>query len=87
MLDQCGSTVKQQAFDTTQHKEGVAMAKFLEEVPEDHVVLMAVQGTTGVLAFPSKMILRFIFNSVKFSSDAIRLRLLSKLRSSTSGKK
>jgi len=47
VLDQCGNTVKQQAFDTTLHREGVAMAKFLDEIPEDHVVLIAVQGTGG----------------------------------------
>ncbi|XP_066916590.1 catenin alpha-2-like [Clytia hemisphaerica] len=47
VLDQCGNVVKQQAFDTTQHKEGVAMAKFLDEIPENHIALIAVQETGG----------------------------------------
>lgn len=47
VLNQCGKVVHQKAFDTTLYEEGVAMAKFLDSLPEEHVVLMAVQETTG----------------------------------------
>ena len=47
VLDQCGKVVDQRAFDTTKYEEGVAMAKFLDAMPDGYIVLMAVQETGG----------------------------------------
>ena len=47
VLDECGTVVDQRAFDTTKYQEGVSMATYLDAIPDDHVVLIAVQETTG----------------------------------------
>ena len=47
VLDECGTVVDQRAFDTTKYQEGVSMATYLDAIPGDHVVLIAVQQTTG----------------------------------------
>ena len=47
VLDQIGSVVSAHAFDTTEPAEGTRMSKFLDDIPADHVVLIAVQDTTG----------------------------------------
>lgn len=48
VLDECGKVVDQRAFDTTKYAEGVFMAKHLDAIPDDHVVLIAVHETTGI---------------------------------------
>ena len=47
VLDQCGSVVSSENFDTTQQKESESMARFLNDIPKDHIALVAVQETTG----------------------------------------
>ena len=46
VLDPAGQFVATRNFDTTQ-EGGVAMGRFLDELPEDHIVLIATQETTG----------------------------------------
>ncbi|XP_057306663.1 catenin alpha-2-like isoform X2 [Hydractinia symbiolongicarpus] len=47
VLDKVGDVISTKAFDTAEHREGAAMSKYLEDIPEDHVALIAVQGTSG----------------------------------------
>ena len=47
VLDEIGNVVATRSFNTTDPQEGMAMAKFLEEIPEEHIALIAVQDTTG----------------------------------------
>ena len=47
VLDPAGEFVASENFDTTAPEGGVAMGKFLDELPEDHIVLVATQETTG----------------------------------------
>lgn len=49
VLDKVGDVISTKAFDTAEHREGAAMSKYLEDIPEDHVALIAVQGTSGTL--------------------------------------
>ncbi|CAB4026103.1 catenin alpha-2-like [Paramuricea clavata] len=48
VLDPAGQFVASRNFDTTTQEGGVAMGRFLDELPEDHIVLIATQDTTGV---------------------------------------
>ena len=47
VLDPAGQFVATRNFDTTTQEGGVAMGRFLDELPEDHIVLIATQETTG----------------------------------------
>ena len=47
VLDAIGDTVEVKSFDTEKVSEGVAMAKFLNDIPEEHIALIAVQDTSG----------------------------------------
>jgi hypothetical protein len=47
VLDPAGQFVASRNFDTTTQEGGVAMGRFLDELPEDHIVLIATQETTG----------------------------------------
>ena len=47
VLDPCGELVVAKAFNTSSPNEARAMAQFLDELPEDHVVLAATQDTTS----------------------------------------
>ena len=47
VLDAIGDTVEVRSFDTEQASEGVAMAKFLDNIPEEHIALIAAQDTSG----------------------------------------
>lgn len=51
VLDEVGSVVQVQAFDTTSKTGGIEFAKFLDDIPEEHVALIAVQDTTGTTVF------------------------------------
>ena len=42
-----GVVVSSKSYDTTSHFAGVTLAKDLESLPENHIVLIAVQGSTG----------------------------------------
>ncbi|XP_028414979.1 catenin alpha-2-like [Dendronephthya gigantea] len=47
VLDPAGQFVASRNFDTTTQEGGVAMGRFLDDLPEDHIVLIATQETTG----------------------------------------
>lgn len=47
VLDPAGQYVTSRNFDTTTREGGAAMGKFLDDLPEDHIVLIATQETTG----------------------------------------
>ena len=47
VLDPAGHFVTSRSFDTTTREGGTAMGKFLDDLPEDHIVLIATQETTG----------------------------------------
>ena len=49
VLDAVGTVVSVQSFDTSDQTGGVALAKFLDEIPKEHVALIAVQDTTGMV--------------------------------------
>ena len=51
VLDAIGDTVEVKSFDTEKVSEGVAMAKFLNDIPEEHIALIAVQDTSGESEF------------------------------------
>ena len=46
VLDPTGDVVAAKNFNTNSG-EGLALGKFLDELPEDHVVLVATQGVNG----------------------------------------
>ena len=48
VLDEIGNIVATRSFNTVEPSEGMAMAKFLEDIPEEHIALIAVQDTTGM---------------------------------------
>lgn len=48
VLDPAGQFVASRNFDTSTPEGGIAMGRFLDELPEDHVVLIATQETTGM---------------------------------------
>ena len=48
VLDEIGNVVATRTFDTQDPSEGMAMAKFLDEIPDEHIALIAVQDTTGM---------------------------------------
>ena len=47
VLDEIGNVVATRSFNTVDPQEGMAMAKFLDDIPEEHIALIAVQDTTG----------------------------------------
>lgn len=47
VLDAIGDIMEVRSFDTEKASEGVAMARFLDDIPEGHIALVAVQDTTG----------------------------------------
>lgn len=49
VLDEVGTVVSVQSFDTSDENGGIAFAKFLDEIPKEHVALIAVQDTTGMV--------------------------------------
>ena len=48
VLDEIGNIVATRSFNTVESSEGMAMAKFLDDIPEEHIALIAVQDTTGI---------------------------------------
>lgn len=50
VLDNAGNFIMSTHFDTAESSkgEGVKMARFLENLPQERMVLMATQGTTGI---------------------------------------
>ena len=50
VLDEIGNIVGTRSFNTVEPSEGMAMAKFLDEIPEEHIALIAVQDTTGMVS-------------------------------------
>lgn len=49
VLDEIGNIVATRSFNTSEPSEGMAMASFLDEIPDEHIALIAVQDTTGKL--------------------------------------
>ena len=79
VLDPAGQFVASRNFDTTTQEGGVAMGRFLDELPEDHIVLIATQETTGSQSVsPTKArVTRYLIRiGMTLSSDALQPCLL-----------
>jgi len=53
VLDNAGNFIMATHFDTAESSkgEGVKMARFIDNLPQERMVLMATQGTTGEIEF------------------------------------
>ena len=74
VLDEIGNVVATRSFNTVEPSEGMAMAKFLDEIPEQHIALIAVQDTTGknaIQSFTFEFLLLFSTLSVHASFHVI----------------